>query len=65
MNAGAIDSEMTTIIGCEEPVKTHKAFQIIKGKVIKRRDHRIKVKVPRGFCHFGIILTAVDNIEYS
>jgi len=58
LKAGAIDSEMTTIIGYGEPVIMVNAFQNIKGAVIRRRVNSNKERIFLGTFHFNSIIIA-------
>jgi len=58
LKAGAIDSEMTMIIGYGEPVIMVNAFQNTKGAVIRRRVNSNKERISLGTFHFDIMIVA-------
>lgn len=52
--AGAMDSDMTTTIGCGEPVITINDFQSINGSVMQSRTHRAELRGAR-YCLGAIV----------
>lgn len=63
--AGAMDSEITTITGIEEPVIRQRSFQSMYGAVIRRRRVKIDLGVrvwlwEGGFVVVVVVVAAVD-----